>query len=308
LTFLGDVDGDSIGDWVVGNPLDGILESGAAYFYSGNSGGLLYYLTGKAQYDHFASSFSAIGDLDGDGVRDVLIGAPDAGSSHEGTVTVVSGKTGATITTITGSVASGAFGRSIGTLGDVNHDGIEDFTVAANEPNGTTTTGRVYVYSGRTFGLLAKFESPEGLTSFGPALCSNASGVPTDVDHDGVPDLLVGTPDVDDPTHAGGFATLIRLDELLLQATPTHVAAGQTETLDTRGGPASSLAAAFAVAFDGTPLSILVGLGSFDAFGAWSLSATVPPGLSGHTATFRSYAIGFAGKAVDSSDVTVTFD
>jgi len=48
--------------------------------------------------------------------------------------------------------------------------------------------------------------------------------------------------------------------------------------------------------------------GSFDAFGAWSLSATVPPGLTGHTATFRSYAIGFAGKAVDSSDVVVTFD
>jgi hypothetical protein len=308
LAFLGDVDGDSIGDWAVGNPHDGNAESGAAYFYSGNNKGILYYLLGQTQGDHFASSLSAIGDLDGDGVRDVLIGAPAAGSNYGGTVTVVSAKTGATITTLTGSVFKGEFGRSIGTLGDVNHDGVEDFAVAANEPNGSTTTGRVYVYSGRTFGLLAKFESPDGITSFGPALCSNSSGVPTDVDHDGVPDLVVGTPDADGPLHAGGTATLIRLDDLLLQATPTHVAPGQTETLDTRGGPASNLAAAFAVAFDGAPLSILVALGSLDAFGAWSLSATVPPGFSGHTATFRSYAIGFTGKAVDSSDVVVTFD
>ena len=305
LAFLGDVDGDSIGDWAVGNPLP---SAGIAYFYSNNSGVIIYSLTGQASGDRFGASISAIGDLDGDGARDALIGAPNAGSNHEGTVTVVSANTGATITTITGFVPNGAFGRSIGTLGDVNHDGIEDFAVAANEPNGTTTTGRVYVFSGLTFGLLAKFESPEGLTSFGPALCSNSSGVPTDVDHDGVPDLVVGTPDVDDPLHAGGLATLFRLDDLLLQATPAHVAPGQTETLDTRGGPASNLAAAFAVAFDGAPLSTLVALGSFDAFGAWSLSATVPPGLTGHTATFRSYAIGFAGKAVDSSDVVVTFD
>jgi len=308
MAFLGDVDGDSIGDWAVGNPTDGIAGSGVAYFHSGNNTHLLYYLSGQAQDDHFASSLGAIGDLDGDGVRDVLIGAPDAGSSHEGTVTVVSAKTGATITTLTGSVAGGAYGRSIGALGDVNHDGVEDFAVAANEPNGSTTTGRVYVYSGRTFGLLAKFESPGGLTSFGPALCSNSSGVPTDVDHDGVPDLVVGTPDVDDPLHAGGIATLFRLDDVMLQATPTHVAPGQTETLDTRGGPASNLAAVFAVAFDGTPLATLVGLGSFDAFGVWSLAATVPPGLTGHTATFRSYAIGFAGKAVDSQEAVVNFD
>jgi hypothetical protein len=313
MAFAGDIDGDSYGDWIIGNPLDttGTSSSfpGLAYFYSGANGGLLYSLSGVKSGDHFAAAVESIGDLDGDGIRDALIGAPDAGSNRiEGTVTVVSGKAGATIATLSGSVANGEFGRALGTLGDVNHDGIEDFTVAANEPNGSTTIGRVYVYSGRTFGLLAKFESPDGLSSFGPALCSNSSGVPTDVDHDGVPDLVVGTPDVDDPLHAGGIATLIRLDDLLLQATPTHVTAGQTITLDTRGGPASSLAAAFAVAFDGTPLSILVGLGSFDAFGAWSLSATVPPGLSGHTATFRSYAIGFAGKAVDSSDVVVTFE
>jgi hypothetical protein len=308
IAFLGDVDGDSVGDWAVGNPYDGVLESGAAYFYSGNSKGLFYYLTGAASGDHFGASLSAIGDLDGDGVRDALVGAPRGGAKGEGSVTVISAKTGATITTIMGTVANGEFGVSLGTLGDVNHDGFEDFAVGANEPDGSTRGGRVYVYSGRTFGLLARFESPDGDSMAGPALCSNASGVPVDVDHDGVPDLVVGTPDVDDPLHAGGLATLFRLDDLLLQATPAHVAPGQTETLDTRGGPASNLAAAFAVAFDGAPLSTLVGLGSFDAFGAWSLSATVPPGLTGHTATFRSYAIGFAGKAVDSSDVVVTFD
>jgi len=50
-----------------------------------------------------------------------------------------------------------------------------------------------------------------------------------------------------------------------------------------------------------------VSVGTFDAEGIWSISDTTPAGLSGHTAELRAFAIGFAGKLVDSTAVGVTF-
>jgi hypothetical protein len=46
---------------------------------------------------------------------------------------------------------------------------------------------------------------------------------------------------------------------------------------------------------------------AFDALSAWPVNATVPPGLAGHTLTLRSYATGFSGKVVVSSEEDVTF-
>jgi hypothetical protein len=76
----GDVDGDGTPDLVIGSPLaspDGKHEAGRAGVYSGKTGQLLFSYTGKRAGDHFGQSVAGVGDIDGDGRAEVIVGAPD---------------------------------------------------------------------------------------------------------------------------------------------------------------------------------------------------------------------------------------
>ncbi|MDZ4831101.1 MAG: FG-GAP-like repeat-containing protein [Phycisphaerae bacterium] len=126
--------------------------------------------TGGGEY---GDSVALIGDINGDGYPDAMVGAPDediVGTTEAGRVYIYSGKTGALIRTHTSPSPEvvGWYGEVCLGLGDINGDGRADYAIAA--PNqGAGVEGDLYVYSGlsgaqiyhlngwyyRTFGELA---------------------------------------------------------------------------------------------------------------------------------------------------------
>ncbi|RMH03515.1 MAG: hypothetical protein D6702_05825 [Planctomycetota bacterium] len=195
VASAGDVDGDGIPDILVGAPwADGLagLDAGKAYVYSGLSLTLLYKVEGAASYDNLGRSVAGTGDLDGDGVPDLLLGAPsdpiffpfpDAGE-----VLVVSGATGQTIRVLSDpSLPPGSqLGWSVASVPDLNGDGIPE--VLAGAPQIEGGSGVAILFSGADGSILHSFTGFPG-TYFG--WCVAAGG---DADGDGVGDLLVGAP------------------------------------------------------------------------------------------------------------------
>ena len=149
----GDVDGDGIGDVFVGdyNAERGPrIGTGAAYVFSGATGRRLLVLGAENTGDGFGPG-RGIGDVNGDGHGDLIVaaytssdGAPVAGKAY-----VISGADGATLRTITATVAGDAFGVDALGLGDVDGDGLTDYLVTAvGLAFSGTDTGRAYVIKG----------------------------------------------------------------------------------------------------------------------------------------------------------------
>lgn len=96
LARPGDLDGDGTADLAIGAPrADGdVPDAGAAYVFAGPFEAGSYaasdatFLPGVAQYDSFGGALDIGGDLDGDGVPDLAIGArdSDAGGSFSGAI------------------------------------------------------------------------------------------------------------------------------------------------------------------------------------------------------------------------------
>jgi len=297
IACVGDVNGDGLVDWTVCNPTDfGAFRGTVTVFSGGSSHTLIWEVTGSA--NHNIRDVGRSGDLNTDGIDDVLIFSD---FSDAGTVTARSGKDGSKLFRLDGEKTYDGFGWSMSGLGDVNRDGVVDFAIGA--PSYRSYGGSIYIYSGRTTGLLYRFDGDESST-LGIMLAPLVWDDDSHVDPDEIPDLLTGSPNSESYR---GFAELFQLDDLFLQIDPPGAAAGQTVEFDTRGGPTGNFAGLFALDFSDTPLNYFIALGAFDSLGIWSLSAIVPPGLSGNSMTFRSYAIGFSGKVIDSQDAAVFF-
>ena len=135
-------------------------------------------LSGVAAFDFSGISVSAAGDVNGDGVDDVIIGADraDPNGSDSGASYVVFGKDTATagafpanlaLSTLDGTngsklsgVAAGDnSGVSVSEAGDINGDGMDDVIIGAllADPNGISDSGASYVvFIGRIFKLIEK--------------------------------------------------------------------------------------------------------------------------------------------------------
>lgn len=237
VTALGDINGDHRDDFAVGAPGGTVnvgfswydffaaTEIGHVYVYSGATGAQIRCIDGIAadmstcypEYnqpgDLFGYALAGVGDVDGDGVGDLLATAPAASTmpdpyydpcgSRSGQARLFSGATGALIRQLDGPDGgySNQFGIAAVAMGDLDRDGAGDFAVsgqAISSRSGSSSSGWVTIYSGGTgSGIGSSGDStPEGYGS--PVAYGYAIAGGGDVDGDGTPDLVIGDSPAED--------------------------------------------------------------------------------------------------------------
>ena len=217
---LKDVNRDGVTDAIIAEPGNNAAggDFGTTWIYSGRTGAPLARFVGKPG-DQSAFSVADVGDLNRDGVHDVLSGAPRQFGDTEGHAYLISGRTGSLLHTFAGAVAGDSYGTAVSSAGDVDRDGRPDLLIgAAGHPGG----GLASVYSGRTFKLLYTIPPPDATHAFG-----YGTGSTEDVNRDRVPDLIVG---------GGGTAYVFSgRDGRRLYALPPSAAARQFGTFFVAG-------------------------------------------------------------------------
>jgi hypothetical protein len=249
----GDINGDGRADLVIGaqSASPNGDTSGASFVVFGRSGagafpatlalGTLngttgFRLDGAAAFDASGVAVSGAGDVNGDGVDDLLIGArraaPGSGS-NAGSTYVVFGRTAAFAPTLNLGTLGGTTGfridgaavddtsaLAVAAAGDVNGDGRDDLIIGAAgaDPGGASAAGSSYVLYGRSspaFPAVLGLGSLDGNTGFriDGALAGDGSGnavaAAGDINGDGIGDLLVGASLADPNGTSSGSVYLV---------------------------------------------------------------------------------------------------
>ncbi len=155
VSVPGDLDGDAspdvyLSDW--NNSARG-RSTGRIYVLSGRSGHPILSLTGESAGEGFGTCPGKVGDVNGDGRDDLIIGAWQfAGRAVSGgKIYLHSGRDGALLRTWTGRIPGETLGFDAVGLGDVNGDGAIDYLVTSawSSVRGSHS-GRVFILSGAT--------------------------------------------------------------------------------------------------------------------------------------------------------------
>ena len=230
VASAGDVNGDGIDDVVVGAfgaAPGGTTNAGETYIVFGSRSGFAsglslsaldgstgFRLDGLDQDDYFGYSVAAAGDVNGDGIDDVIIGAKGA-DNGAGESYVLFGSRAGFASSLSLSALDGTngfrlpgidqgdgLGFSVASAGDVNGDGIDDVIVGAyrGSPGGNTLAGESYVVFGSTSGFASSLSLSaldgsngfrlDGIDAYDYSGRSVASA--GDVNGDGIDDLIVG--------------------------------------------------------------------------------------------------------------------
>lgn len=147
---------------------------------------------GTSPDDEHGHSVAGCGDLDGDGVPDFAVDAPNAdlGAEDAGYARLYSGRTGEVLHTLSGEGPGWFHGHSVDCIGDVDGDDVDDVVVGLiGDGHAGGPGGGARVFSGRTGRLRFAVAGEREEDHFGARVARAG-----DVDADGVPDFVVGAP------------------------------------------------------------------------------------------------------------------
>lgn len=294
---LGDLNGDGIGDIAVGaeNDAQYVERTGAVWILFMKSDGTVDSelriregvsgFTGDLEpYDRFGSSLGFLGDLDGDGIGDIAVGAS---GDNGGAVWILflnsngSVKTHQKISSTSGGgspLISGSFGESIDPIGDLDGDGVLDLAVGSpsyNSPAGYT--GAVWILFMNSNGTVKNSQRIDSVVGgFGGTLDPNdcfGSGVARigDLDGDSVTEIAVGAAEDDDQFEDSGAVWILFLSQ-------NGTAKAHQKISNTFGGLGTTFT-------EGSNFGMsIAGLGDLDADGMMEVTVGSPRATHGGSA------------------------
>jgi FG-GAP repeat protein len=318
VAAAGDVNGDGIGDLLVGSPNAGVTH---VLFGRPSFGGatvdvsdpqLASKLTGMAG-SWFGFAVAGAGDVNGDGIADIVVGAPlaalSAASPYAGKSYVVFGSSAFPASRdastlaggnggfqIAGAVRNDRSGWSVSAAGDVNGDGIGDVVIGAPYSSyAGSAGGAAYVIFGKTGGfqnlsLAGGLTGANGFQAVAPGATQAGFSVSAgDVNGDGAADVVIGGRLASPNGVANAGVTYLLYGQPAADTTAPSIVASRTPAANAKGWNNTSVTVSFSC--------------SDAQSGVKSCSAATTLAVDGANQSVTGTAVDMAGN---SASVTVT--